>query len=210
MEEHRLTPMKKGYDQKLFEELYLNTKALRKKLVSEIDHKRFGVEPKDIESWFSVKFIHAFNRYFGEKEPNLLKAHIIKSLQFFKNRILRSAYSQKNQVNNNCVDIQELYDLKEPIIEYEYNEREFFLNLALEFMKNTLSENAYKVLQVELNPPLYILDRLKEKESTTKIPSNLIADYLGFKEGKSLVNRCRKEIEGAILLAKEEPWVTSI
>jgi hypothetical protein len=204
MEEHRLTQMKKGYDQKLFEEIYSNTKALRKKLVSEIDHKRFGVEPKDIESWFSVKFIHAFNRYFGEKEPNLLKAHIIKSLQFFKNRILRSAYSQKNQVNNNCIDIQELYSLQEPIIEYEYNEREFFLGLAVEFMKNNLSDNAYKVLQVELHPPIYILDRLKEKESTTKIPSNLIADYLGFKEGKSLVNKCRKEIEGALIIAREE------
>jgi hypothetical protein len=204
MEEHRLTPMQPGYDKELFNELYENTKALRKKLVSEIDHKRFGVEPKDIESWFTVKFIHAFNRYFGEKEPNILKAHIIKSLQFFKNRILRSAYSQKNQVNNNCIDIESLYNLKEPLIEYEYNEREFFVKLALEFMKNNLSENAYRVLEVELHPPLYILDRLKDKESTTKIPSNLIADYLGFKEGKSLVNKCRKEIEGAILMAKDE------
>jgi hypothetical protein len=206
MEEHRLKPMKQGYDEQLFYDLYQATNNLRKKLASEIDPKRFGVDYKEILSWFDIKFIYTFNKYFGEKEPNLLKAHLIRALQFFKNRILRAAYTNKNQVNNNTIDIEELYDLQEPTIEYEYDEREFFMKLALEFMHNNLSEEAYRVLEVELHPPLYILTRLEDKESTAKIPSNLIADYLGWGLGKDAikqVNSLRREIKNITMVAKE-------
>lgn len=206
MEENRLRPMKKGYDERLFHDLYACTANLRRKLASEIDPKRFGVDYYEILSWFDVKFIHAFNRYVEEKEPNLLKAHMIRSLQFFKNRILRAAYSKKNQVNNNCIDIEELYDLKEPSVEYEYNEQDFFLQVAMEFMRNNLTQEAYQVLEVELHPPLYVLTRLSDRENSTKIPSNLIADYLGWGLGREAikqVNNLRKEIRNITLVAKE-------
>jgi len=205
MEENRLKPMPANYDHALFMEIYDATKALRKKLSSQIDHRRFGVDNREIQSWFDVKFLHAFTRYFGEKSPNLLKAHIIQSLQFFKNRILRHSYSLKNSVNNNCIDVTELYDLQETTINWQYDEKEFFLGLALEFLKNHLSEQAFIVLNIELNPPLYILERLGDA-STTKIPSSLIGDYLGLEENKdsiSKVNAWRREVKSAMLEAKE-------
>lgn len=206
MEESRLKPMQEGYDQELFLEIYESTHNLRRKLTSQIDPKRFGVDRDEIMSWFDVKFLHAFNRYFGQKSPGILKAHIIRSLQFFKNRILRHSYSQKNSVNNNCIDITELYALKEPIVEYEYDEREFFLGIATEFMRNHLSEQAFIVLQVELKPPLYILERLGNA-STAKIPSNLISDYLGMgtdRESIRQINALRKEIKNVMETAKDQ------
>lgn len=205
MEESRLKPMQEGYDQELFLEIYESTQNLRRKLTSQIDPKRFGVDRDEIMSWFDVKFLHAFNKYFGQKTPGILKAHIIRSLQFFKNRILRHSYSLKNSVNNNCVDITELYDLQEPSVEYEYDERDFFLNIALEFMKSHLSEQAFIVLKVELKPPLYILERLGNA-STAKIPSNLISDYLGMgtdREAISQVNSLRKEIKNVMETAQD-------
>jgi len=204
MEENRLTPMG-DYDPQLFNQLYKATDGLRRKLAYQIDSRRFGVDYKEILSWFDVKFLFVFNKYFKDKEPEELKAHLIKSLQFFKNRILRKGYSKSN-IYNSMIDIDEVYSLKETQIEYEYDEREFFLKLVMEFMDESLSEEAYRVLEVELNPPLFILSELsRSKFSTTKIPSSMIADYLGWGLSKEAVYRVdilRKEIKLAINNAK--------
>lgn len=203
MEESRLKPMTEGYDQTLFLQIYKDTEQLRRKLAYGIDSRRFGVDYNEVLSWFDVKFIHAFNKYFGHKKPNLLKAYIIQSLQFFKNRVLRAAYTQKSQLNN-TIDITELNKLHEPIVEWELDEKDFYLQLVMEFMKENLTQQAFRVLEVELTPPLYILERLET--DTTKIPSNLIADYLGFgigKEATKLVNSCRREIKAVTELAQE-------
>lgn len=203
MEESRLKPMVDGYDEKLFAEIYKKTQNLRKKLAHEIDPRRFGVDYQEILSWFDVKFIYAFNRYYEEKSPELLKAHIIRALQFFKNRILRSAYSLKNQVNNNCKDINELYSSRyEPQEEFIYDETPQLLDSALRYLRDQMSPEAYQVLIVDLQPPFYILDRLGSA-STTKIPSNLIADYLGWSpEEAPRINKLRKEISSSIEKAR--------
>lgn len=203
MEENRLKPMVDGYDEKLFNELYEQTAQLRKKLASQIDSRRFGVDYKEILSWFDIKFIFTFNKYFGSKDKDLLKGYIISSLQFFKNRILRSSYSKKAQVYN-TIDIEEVYNLQETTIEHEYDEKQVFLQIALDFMKSRLSYEAYQILVIELNPPFYILDQIAkhQKYTTTKIPSSIIADYLGLDgtEGVKYVNKLRKEIQGVLTI----------
>lgn len=203
MEEHRLKPMKRGYDEKLFNELYSKTEGLRKKLASQIDCRRFGVDYNEILSWFDVKFIFAFNKYYGEKEPEALKAHIINALQFFKQRILRSSYSQKSQINNRSdtlLSLDDVYGLKEPQVDHTYDERNTLVNIGLSIMKNKLSYEAYRVLEVEINPPMYILDQLaaQDKFNTTKIPSFMIADYLGLGSDKpaiKYINTLKQEID---------------
>jgi hypothetical protein len=200
MEAHRLKPMQPGYDQKLFNDIYQNTRALRRKLTSQIDPKRFGMDYQEVLSWFDVKFIHTFNRYYGTMNDDLLKGHIIKALQFFKNRILRYAYTQKNQVNNNCIDIDELHEHQDLAVEYEYKEdNKTLVKIALEFMQDNLSSEAYQVLVTELNPPTYILKRLDEKASTAKIPSTLIGEYLGLDQSK--LNSLKKEIKTTVTQA---------
>lgn len=207
MEHHRLTQMPEGYDQKLFNEIYDQTKLLRRKLTSQIDCRRFGVDYQEILSWFDVKFIHAFCKYYGTMEPNILKGHIISSLQFFKNRILRFSYSQKAQVHN-TIDIQEVYSARETQIDPNYDEQQLYLQIALKFIKARVSNEAYRILEIELNPPHYILEQLSDqnKPSHTKIPSNLLADYLGFgtdDRSVRLVNTLRKEVQGAVMEAQQ-------
>src|SRR5687768_15620783 len=94
MEESRLKPMIEEYDREIFNDYYQRTAALRKKLASQIDHRRFGVDQEEIESWFTVKFIYAFNKYYHEKKDTLL-GYLIKSMQLFKCRVLRKAYTYK-------------------------------------------------------------------------------------------------------------------
>ena len=100
MESHRLKPMVDGYDEKLFNKIYQDTELLRKKLTYQIDARKFGFDQNEIYSWFNVKLIFTFNRYYNESTPEILKAKIINSLQNFKNRIIKLSYSLKNSVNN--------------------------------------------------------------------------------------------------------------
>lgn len=203
MEEARLKPMTEGYDKKLFSEIYQATKNLRKKLAHEIDPNRFGVDYQEVLSWFDVKFIYVFNRYYSEKPPELLKAHIIRGLQFFKNRILRSAYSLRNQVNNHCLDVNSIYGSPyEPREDYNYDESQQLLTSALQYLKAQLSYDAYQILLIDLNPPFYILNRLGNCP-TTKIPSNLIVDYLGWApEDVPRIAKLRREINLSLESAK--------
>lgn len=199
MEEHRLKPMPSNLDVKLFEEIYRKTSDLRRKLASGIDHRRFGVEREDILAWFDTKFIFTFNKYKDEK-PEILKAYIIKSLQFFKNRILRASYTKKNSVNRDKVDIEDCYHEKETHLNPEYNDQALLLNITQAFLKKELSKDAFLVLQCELTPPPYILQKLGSKDRTTKIPSKLISEYLGF--NNSYTYRLKQEIVAGVENAK--------
>lgn len=204
MEENRLRPMPEDYDKDLFNEIYKKTENLRKKLAYGIDARRFGVDYKEVLSWFDVKFIHAFRKYHDKKSPELLKAYIINALQFFKQRILRFSYSQKAQIHN-TIDIQDIsYLPQEPP---EIDDKKILLSLCLSVMKNKISKEAYQVLLIELNPPLFILVSITSTEgktSSTKIPGNLIADYLGWgREGIRKVSLCREEIRMGIHETKE-------
>lgn len=200
MEEHRLKPMPGNYDPKFFNQLFRDTEKLRRKLTYQIDARRFGVDQEEIYSWFSVKFLQVFTKYVEkDMNPDLLKGHMISSLSFFKNRILRWSYSQKAQIHN-TIDIQETYSHRETLVEHEYNEKDLYLKIALAYMKPRMSTEAYKILEVELNPPLFILEQLSEtnKTSNTKIPSAMIADYLGIgtdERSVRYVNNLRKEVQ---------------
>jgi len=203
MEENRLRPMPSNYDLKLFVDIYKKTGQLRKKLAWQIDPNRFGVDYKEVLSWFDVKFIHTFSKYHDKKDPELLKAYIISSLQFFKQRILRFSYSQKAQIHN-TVDVEDMGNLS--VEEPKIDDNKTLLNLSLGVLKSKLSRDAYGVLMIELNPPLYIVACLTDQgKSLTKIPSQLIAGYLGWneKEGIKKVGICREEIRNAIVEAKE-------
>lgn len=206
MEEHRLTPMKEGFDQDVFLKLYKNTEALKRKLANQIECRRLGVEYKDILSWFDVKFIFIFNKYCDRYNEDVLKGHIISGFQFFKQRILKSIYSQKNHVND-TIDIDLLYDLEEQVqeVEEEYNPE---MDLILEFMRDNLSEEAYQVFKIDLNPPPYILNNLGRfpKASINKIPVELILEFFDIpitKDSIRIINAYRRDISNMTLEARD-------
>lgn len=208
MEESRLKPMKENYDPKLFNDYYERTEALRNKLAFGIDARRFGVDHAEIKSWFDVKFIYVYNKYHGVKSDEMLLGYILNSLKLFKTRIIKAAYTVKNSQNIVSTD-NELYIENKPD---EDNSSEFFnakLSTALSFLKENLSENAYQVLDIQLNPPPYILNKLREMgiKNTTKIPNSLYAEYfeLGVSpEAINFIAKLHKEIRNGIKLARSK------
>jgi len=171
MEEHRLQPMG-NYDPKLFNRLFKETEPLRKRIIAGIDHSRFGIEKQDLMSWLNTKFIFIFNKYQNLDEGNL-KGRIIKGLQFYKNRILRYSYTQKNSVNM-TTDIS-LFSSSQ--FKTEPEDAEHTLDLLLPTFKSLLPPFEYQVFLIDHQPPLYILSRLDK--CTKKVPEKLIADFLG-------------------------------
>lgn len=195
MEIHRLLPMKEGYDQQLFNKFYKETEALRNLLTYQIDHRRYGVTQDIIKSWFDDKFIFVFNKYYGDIEEGQLKGRIINALRTFKFRMLRKAYSKYN-IYNNEVRLEGEHNLINIIpIDNEISNHELFLELALKYLKKNLCDDAFLVLEIELNPPPYILDKLKS--SQTKIPAKLIAEYLDLestRDSSLYINDLRSEV----------------
>lgn len=205
MEENRLKPMREGYNEKTFNELYEKTNNLRRKLASEIDCRRFGVDYYEVLSWFDVKFIFVFNKYWGTMTDDILLGHLIKGLQLFKFRILRSAYTIKNtQFIMSVEDVLEIAE--EPENPWE-NAREEMLQEVLDFLKITISDNAFSLLDIKLNPPLYIQKKLKESGITSinKIPTSLLLEYFEMgtsKDAITLIEDWNKEIAKGIILAR--------
>lgn len=151
MEGHRLQPMPDNYDRELFLRLYKATIPIRKKLAATIDSTRFGVEYKDVLSWFDEKFIFAFTRYYGKYDEEVLKGHIITALDRYKYRIMKMAYSNKfNQ--HNFVKVEDT-SVFEGIVGVTAEEDNLFRRAVLNYMREALSTDAFLVLQTELYPP---------------------------------------------------------
>lgn len=205
MELHRLKPMEKGYDSQLFNKLYKETTQLRKSLARQIDSRRYGVTDDVVLSWFDDKFMFVFNKHFKDKEEDVLRGFIINSLQTFKFRVLRKAYSQQAEFYTSTVDLDGERDLINIIpVSSELNSEELFLEMAKTFMKEKLSDDAYFLFNLELNPPPYILNQLKD--CSTKIASKLFAEYLGLgNSNKALkyINSLRSEIRETTKMARE-------
>lgn len=205
MEIHRLTQMKEGYPVDLFNKLYKETRGLRKSLSYQIDHRRYGVSSDIIESWFDDKFIFVFNKHFQELEPDVLKGFIINSLKTFKFRILRKAYNIEGEFFSSCVTLDGEFDLINIIPETNtIDNSDTFYNLAIEFMKKKLSDNAYLLFQIQLDPPPYIISKLKNSKS--RIPNSLVLEFLNIDptpESDRYIKSLKKEINNAIKNAKE-------
>ena len=204
MELHRLLPMKEGYDQELFNKLYKETSELRNYLTYQIDSRRYGVSPDIIKSWFDDKFIFVFNKYQDSLSPDLLKGYIINALKTFRFRMLRKAYSKYN-IYNNEISLDGEQNLINIIpLESESSEHQIFLELALTYLKKNLCDDAFLVLELDLNPPTFILDKLPTTK--TKIPAKLIAEYLDLETNRdsiTYINDLRKEISYWTNQAKE-------
>lgn len=207
MEVHRLQPMKEGYSVELFNRLYKETTPLRKKLTSQIDPRYYGVSRDIIESWFDDKFIFVFNKYFEEKEPEVLKGYIINALQTFKYRVLRKAYSREGNFYGSNIRLEGESELINIIPDTStHTTEDVFYGLAMGFMEEKLSENAFILFQAQLTPPPYILSRIKS--SNSRIPYHLLAEFLGIDLGDEIstekyIKNLRREINKTIAEAKE-------
>jgi hypothetical protein len=202
--------MKPGYDQKLFNKLYKETDKLRRSLAYQIDSRRFGVDHQEVLSWFTTKFLYTFNKYWGTMDDDRLKGYIINSLQTFKFRIMREAYSKKNANFNNRVELDEVmysdnFSYDHIILEDRHEE---LLNRAFRFLRDKLTDDGLLLLDIQLNTPRYILSKIEDpdKPKITSIPEEVIADYLGLPVCGKVINYIKdlkKEIKLTIEQARE-------
>ena len=206
-ESHRLVAMKDGYDPLLFNRIHKEVRPLINKLAYGIDHRRFGVEHQDIVSAFEIKLLYSFNKYIKTANEQYVKGFVIRSLQLYSNRLISQSYADKFATHPSDIDIVELYDETQiQIDECNHSEQECLLRKATQFLRRVLSDNEFLILQVELNPPPYIVKEMEDlgKSLNTKIPNEVIADFLGMsgKAAIDFVRECRVNIAKAIELAR--------
>ena len=154
---HRLKPMQ-DYDEAMFNRLYKVCKPVIRNLTKQIDYKRFNLTPDIISSYFWDKMLFVFNKYYGTCSEEHLKARILSSLATFKNKLLRFAYGEIAEYNQNLFKLEDLFDNDKELEDddEEVKAKEEMLELLYDYMKEKLSPDAYMVFEVLLTPPPYI------------------------------------------------------
>jgi len=204
MEEHRLKEMG-TYDESRFNRLYKSMTPLKRKLASNISYQRLGLEYKDILAEFDIKFLFAYHKYQSFDE-NKLQAHLIRALQFYKCRILREIYKEKN--SSTKVEINDQTEYEHGLIDTSIEDSKAYqLETAIDWINKNLSPDGRKVFVTELNPPAYIINKLQigGRKVINHIPASLVCEYLGWENTQAQLNRIsdlRKEIRYTVQLAR--------
>lgn len=203
---HRLMPMQEGYDERLFLKLYKLCKPVINNLVRGIDARRYNVSPDIIASQFYDKMLYVFNKYYGKVDEEHLKANILRALSTYKNHLLRYAYNDRAEFNQNLKSFEDLFDNdKEDYMDddSETQAREEMLRLVNEYMKKNLSPDALLVWECITTPPPYI----EENAKFGKITNILLAEFFNLPMTRSSVKyigELREDIRYWIDKAREE------
>lgn len=152
---HRLTEMVEGYDQKLFNRLYKIVKPVIRNQVRGIDHKRFNVSPDILQSYFMDKFLFVFNKYYGTCSEEHLQANILRALTTYKNKLLRNAYGERAEYNQNLTSMEDLFDNSKELEDdsEETKAKEEQMQMIENYMQTKLSPDAFLIFQLISNPP---------------------------------------------------------
>lgn len=203
---HRLTPMKEGFDEKLFNKLYKITRPVIRNLVRGIDHKRFNLPPDIITSYFNDKLLFVFNKYYGTCSEEHLQANILKALTIYKNKLLREAYGERAEANQNTSSLEDLFDNSKELEDdsEEVQAKEEHLKRIEDYMREHLTHDAFDIFQLMFNPP----DILVPLEDRGKRISNM--QFLAFfelprtKASLKYIAELRQDIDYWINRAREE------
>lgn len=202
---HRLKPMQ-DYDEAMFNRLYKVCKPVIRNLTKQIDYKRFNLTPDIISSYFWDKMLFVFNKYYGTCSEEHLKARILSSLATFKNKLLRFAYGEIAEYNQNLFKLEDLFDNDKELEDddEEVKAKEEMLELLYKYMKEKLSPDAYMVFEVLLTPPPYIKERIKDGERITNIMLVEFFDMPRTKKSAKYIGELKQDILYWEEKAKEE------
>jgi len=164
MEIHRLKPMIENYDREVFNIIYQDVEPLKHSLANQIDSRLFGVSKDIILSWFDDKLLFVFNKHYNDKDPDVLKGYIINSMKTFKYRILRKAYTEEAHFLGSHVELEgEDFSYINIIPDKEEeSDHDLFMGIVSNFMQDKLSDEAHFLYSIQINPPAYILSRMKK------------------------------------------------
>ena len=183
---HRLKPMQEVYDVNLFNRLHRVCCPVIKKLSKQVDCKRFNLSQDIITSYFWDKMLFVFNKYYGTCSEEHLKARILSSLSTFKNKLLRSAYTEQAEYNQQLFKLDDLFeDSKELVDDLEYSsQRNHMIELINQYMKDNLSSDAYLVFEAITTPPPYLKERVKDGARITNL---LLVEFFDMPRSKSSI-----------------------
>lgn len=203
---HRVKPFTENSEER-FEKLYKACRPLVKSLTSQINPRRYGVDSSIIQSYFWDKLMYVYNRYKDEYEDDQLKATILASLKTYKNKLLRSAYSQQSEFNQSCTSFEVLYEGNKEFIddneEAEYKDSKL-LELRQYLLKNLTSEE-YLLFQTELNPPPYLKEKMVESRGRISILH--LIDFFELprdKRSQQMITQMRNNIKNTLEIAKTQ------
>lgn len=197
---HRLTELK-PYDPDLFNRLYKTCKPLIRRLTKGVDYRRFNVSQDIIQSYFWDKFLYVFNKYQDKYDEERLKATILSSLQTFKSKLLRNAYTKQAEFNQELTSLENLFDNNKELLD-DSEESRIKEEQSIEFhkyMKEHLTPDEYLVMQIQLDPPKWFEDKIKESHGKLSILH--LIDYFELPRDKTSINlfsRIRRNIQKAI------------
>ena len=206
---HRLTEIK-SYNPTILNKLYKICRPRIKKLTKHIDHRRLNVGPDLIESFFWDKFLYVFNKYQERMEFEELKAHLLVSLTQYSYKLMRSGYSEAAEYNQNLISFESLLDdSKEDLyIPDESSEVNIYHNLLEDFLIKNLTVDAFLVYSIQLNPPPFFTNRLKD--SGGKLTILHLIDFFEYERSKDSINyftSIRRQIAITLEKAKAELYV---
>lgn len=203
---HRLTEMK-PYDPDLFNRLYKTCRPLIRRLVKGVDARRFNVSSDIIASYFWDKFLFVFNKYQDQYEEERLKATILSSLSTFKCKLLRNAYTDQADFNQGLTSMEVLFDNSKELLD-DSEETRYKEERSVrfhEYMQSHLSADAYLLMKIQLDPPKWFEDKIKDSHGKLSILH--LIDYFDLPRDKASVNiisQMRKDIQNALEQAKED------
>lgn len=174
----------RDYDHSLFQRMYQICKPVIRNMVRQIDAKRYNLTPDIIRDQFWDKVLFVFNKYQGTCSEEHLKARILASLSTYKCKILRGAYTEQAEYNQNLQKLEDLFDDSKELEDdtEEQTAKSQMLSMVYDYMKKHLSRDAYIIFEVLTTPPPYIQERLKPDG---KITNHLLMEFFCLERKKS-------------------------
>lgn len=195
------------YNRDQFEKLYKLCRPLVRNLSRSIDSRRFNVSQDIIQSYFWDKFLYVYNRYQHKYDEERLKATLLTSLQVFKNKLLRNAYTKQAEFNQELTSLDILFDNNKEYLD-DTEDTEYKQELSdrfNQFMMDNLTPDEYLVFRIELDPPPFFTERIIQSHGKLSI-LHLVDFFELPRNGKSqtILTNMRKHIKETLEKAKKE------
>lgn len=195
------------YDREQFERLYKICKPLIKSLSRTIDCKRYNVSIDIIQSYFWDKFMYVYNKYHQKYDEERLKANLLSSLQIFKNKLLRNAYTQQAEFNQELTSFEVLYDNSKELLD-DSEETSYKEDLSRRFhlyLQKHLTPEEYLLFKTELNPPPFFKERIEQSHG--KLSVLHLIDFFELprdRRSQRIITNMRNHIKETLIKAGQE------
>lgn len=195
------------YDRDQFDRLYKVCKPLVRNLSRNIDCKRYNVSRDIIQSYFWDKFMFVYSKYHQKYDEERLKATLLSSLQTYKNKLLRNAYTPQAEFNQELTSFEVLYDGSKEFHD-DTDETRYKEDLSKrfhQFMKDNLTDDEYLLFITELNPPPFFKERMEESHGKLSILH--IIDYFELprdRKSQTKISEMRHNIKNTLKRAGQE------